>query len=77
MEEAACQQHAFPSRHPPRRKSPWGKWRGFSEQILMKLRRSGPRDAGGTTRVAGAAHAPSPFRQHVTRRGTRAARRSR
>ncbi|NIF44401.1 hypothetical protein F3J14_26715 [Burkholderia sp. Tr-862] len=37
MEEAACQQHAFPSRHPPRRKSPWGKWRGFSEQILMKL----------------------------------------
>ncbi|MFP3334279.1 hypothetical protein SB761_26680, partial [Pseudomonas sp. SIMBA_064] len=28
MEEAACQQHAFPSRH---------QWRGFSEQILMKI----------------------------------------
>ncbi|EAY64718.1 ABC-type dipeptide transport system, periplasmic component [Burkholderia cenocepacia PC184] len=27
MEEAACQPHAFPSRH---------QWRGFSEQILMK-----------------------------------------
>ncbi|UEP37427.1 hypothetical protein LL998_27765 [Burkholderia ambifaria] len=26
MEEAACQQHFFPSRH---------QWRGFSEQILM------------------------------------------
>ncbi|PRD93128.1 hypothetical protein C6P77_32515 [Burkholderia ambifaria] len=33
MEEAACQQHAFPSRH---------QWRGFSEQILMKSARVMP-----------------------------------